>query len=42
LKVIYYDGSVLHCNSLYFTEKEVIADGIYIIPLVEILRVETE
>jgi len=42
LKVIYYDGGILHCNSLYFTEKEVIADDIYVIPLVEILRVEAE
>lgn len=42
MKIIYYDGSILRCNSLYFTEKEVIADDIYIIPIVEILRIETE
>jgi len=42
LKIINYDGSILHCYSLYFTEKEVIADDIYIIPIVEILRIETE
>lgn len=42
MKIIYYDGSTLRCNSLYFTEKEVIADDIYIIPIVEILRIETE
>ena len=42
MKIIYYDGSVLHCNSLYFTEKEVIADDVYIIPLIEIQRIEAE
>lgn len=42
MRIIYYDGSVLHCNSLYFTEKEVIADDIYIIPLIEIQMIEAE
>lgn len=41
MRIIYYDGSVMECNTLYFTEKTVIADDIYEIPLVEILRVET-
>ncbi len=41
MKIIYCDGSVLECNTLYFTEKTVIADDIYEIPLVKILRVET-
>lgn len=42
MKIIYYDGSVLHCNTLYFTDKEVIADDVYTIPLVEILRIEAD
>lgn len=42
MKIINYDGSILHCNSLYFTEKEVIADDVYIIPLIEIQRIEAE
>ncbi len=42
MKIIYYDGSVLHCSSLYFTEKEAIADDMYIIPIIEIQRIEAE
>ena len=38
--LVYYDGRTLRCNSLYFTEKEVIADGVHVIPLIEVLRVE--
>jgi len=34
-------GGILECNTIYFTEKEVIADDIYIVPLDEILRIES-
>ncbi len=42
MKIIYYDGSILHCNTIYFTENELIADDIYIIPIFEVLRIESE
>ena len=41
MKVIYYDGSVLECNTLWFADGYVIADDIYNIPLIEILRIES-
>ena len=42
MKIIYYDGSILECNTIYFTEKELIADDVYVIPIVEVLRIESE
>ena len=42
MKVVYYDGSILHCHSLYFAGTELIADDVYIIPIAEILRIESE
>ena len=42
MRIVYYDGSVLECNEIYFASvDEVIADGIYRVPTVEILRIET-
>ena len=40
--IYYYDGGILKCNSLYFADGYVIADDIYQIPIIEILRIETE
>ena len=41
MKIIYYDGSILECNSIYFADGYVIADDMYNVPIVEILRIET-
>lgn len=41
MRIIYYDGGVLECETIYFTEKELIADDIYIVSLVEVLRIES-
>ena len=42
MRIIYYDGSVLECNEIYFASSdEVIADGIYRVSTIEILRIET-
>lgn len=41
MRIIYYDGSTLECNIIWFTEDSIIADDIYEIPLVEVLRIET-
>lgn len=40
MKVIKYDGSEVMCDTLYMDDKNIIADGITIIPLVEVLRIE--
>ncbi len=39
MKIIYYDGSVLHCSSIEIGEKELIADEIYVVPLIEVQRI---
>ena len=41
MKIIYYDGSVLECEEIYFASKdELIVDDIYSVPTVEVLRIE--
>lgn len=40
MRIIYYDGGVLECSEIYFTEKELIADDIYVVPIVEVQRIE--
>ena len=40
MKIIYYDGSELKCSVIWFTENSIIADDIYEIPLLEVLRIE--
>ena len=40
MKIIMYDGSTLDCTSIYFTEKELIADDYRIIPIIEVQRIE--
>lgn len=40
MKIIYYDGSILNGNTIFFTEHDIIVDDIYIVPLVEVLRIE--
>ena len=42
MKIIYYDGSILKCSTIELNEKEMIADGIYVVPLVEVLRIEED
>lgn len=42
MKIIYYDGSVLTCNHILISDKEIIADDIYVIPLIEVQRIEEE
>lgn len=42
MKIIYYDGSILNGNTIYFTEHELIVDDIYTVPLVEVLRIEED
>ena len=37
--IIYYDGSFLHCSTIEMGEKEMIADGIYVVPLIEVQRI---
>ena len=39
MDIIYYDGSVLHCEQIIFSENELIADDIYVVPFCEILRI---
>ncbi len=41
MRIIYYDGGVLECEEIYFCEDSIIADDIYIVPLVEVLRIES-
>ena len=42
MRIIYYDGSVLECNEIYFASvDEIIADGIYRVNTIEVLRIET-
>lgn len=42
MRIIYYDGSVLECNEIYFASKdELIVDDIYTVNTVEVLRIET-
>jgi hypothetical protein len=40
MKIIYYDGSTLECSSIYVTADELIADDIYVVPLIEVQRIE--
>jgi hypothetical protein len=42
MKIIYYDGSILEGHTIYFTERELIVDDIYNVPLVEVLRIEED
>lgn len=36
MKIIYYDGGTQDCLSITFTEKELIVDDIYIVPIIEV------
>ena len=40
MRIVYYDGSELMCNEIYVTDNVLIADDIYEVPLVEVLRIE--
>ena len=40
MKIIYYDGSTLECHEIQFYDGVIIADGIYEIPIYEVLRIE--
>lgn len=40
MRVIYYDGSELECSTLYFTDKDLIADDYRIVPIIEVQRIE--
>lgn len=40
MKIIYYDGSTLTGSSIYVTEKTLIVDDIYEVPLIEVQRIE--
>lgn len=42
MKIVYYDGSELVCSEIYVAENVLIADDIYEVPLVEVLRIEQE
>ena len=42
MKIIYYDGSVLTGNTIEFYDNGVIVDGIYLVELLEIARIESE
>lgn len=42
MRIIYSDGSILECNEIYFASvDEIIADGIYRIWTIDVLRIET-
>lgn len=40
MKIIYYDGAILYGSSIYVTEKSLIVDDIYEVPLIEVQRIE--
>ena len=40
MSIVYYDGSELECSSIYVTADELIADDIYVVPLIEVQRIE--
>ena len=44
MKVVYYDGSTLECNSIDIIEdgKTLIADDIYIVPVAQVQRIIDE
>ena len=42
MKIIYHDGSILTCSTIWIEVDTLIADGIYIIPLYEVLRIEED
>lgn len=42
MKIIYYDGSVLTGNTIEFYDNGVIVDGVYLVELLEIARIESE
>ena len=41
MKIIYYDGSILECNTIEFSGdgKSLIADDYIIVPLIEVVRI---
>lgn len=39
MKIMFYDGKEFNCNQVYFDGKTVVADDIYVFPLIEILRI---
>ena len=42
MTIIYYDGSTLHCEEIEFGMNTIIADGIYVVPYVEVLRIVSD
>ena len=42
MKIHYYDGGVLECSRILVDDKNLIADDVYIVPLIEVLRIEDE
>ena len=42
MKIIYYDGSILKCNRILVSDKEIIVDDIYNVPLIEVQRIEED
>ena len=44
MKIVYYDGSILECHTIEIVDdgKTLIADDIYIVPIVEVLRIIDE
>lgn len=40
MKVIFYDGSILECSTIYFEDNNIICDDYRVIPFIEILRIE--
>ena len=37
--IVYYDGGVLECHSILVSDKELIVDNIYSVPIVEVQRI---
>ena len=44
MKVVYYDGSELDCESIEFIDdgKTLIVDDVYIVPIAEVLRIVSD
>ena len=40
MKVIFYDGSILECSTIYFEDNNIICDGYRIVSFAEVLRIE--
>ena len=42
MRIIYYDGSILKCNRILVSDKEIIVDDIYTVPMIEVQRIEED